>query len=166
MTTMTTMEPVVAQKRLDNTYRYAGGTITILLTGEDTDGQFSMWEGVQRPGSEPPLHVHHTGDETFIIQEGCVRFRIGDRTIDATPGMVAFAPRSVPHTFRIQSPQAKMLTIATPAGFEEWFQVLGTPATSFDLPESVEPPSPEEFQKMLALSRKLGTEILPGPVDL
>lgn len=166
MTTTTTLEPVVAQKRLENTYQYAGGTITILLTGDDTDGQFSMWESHQKPGGEPPLHVHHTGDETFIVQEGHVRFRIGDRIVDATPGMVAFAPRGVPHTFRVKSSQAKMLTLATPAGFEEWFQVLGTPAMTFDLPEHIEPPSPDELQKMMVLSRKLATEILHEPVDL
>lgn len=166
MTTVTMLEPVVAEKRLDNTYQYGGGTITILLTGENTDGQFSMWESHQKPGSEPPLHVHHTGDETFIVQEGHVRFQIGDRTVDATPGMVVFAPRGVPHTFRIKSSHAKMLTLATPAGFEEWFQVLGTPATTFDLPEHGAPPSPEDFQKMMVLSRKLETEILHKPVNL
>jgi quercetin dioxygenase-like cupin family protein len=163
---MTTLEPVVTQKRLDNTYRYAGGTITILLTGEDTGGQFSLWEAHQKPGGEPPLHLHLTDDETFLIQEGQVRFRVGDQILDATPGMVVFAPRGIPHTFRIKSPSAKMLTMVSPAGFEEWFQVLGTPAPNFDLPETVEATSPEEFPRMLALSRKLGTEILPGPVDL
>ena len=50
----TQMAPVVARKSLANTYQYAGGIITILLNGADTNGAFSMWEAVQKPGSEPP----------------------------------------------------------------------------------------------------------------
>ena len=162
--TQTLLAPVFARKSLNNTYQYAGGTITILLSAADTNGQFSVWEGVQKPGAEPPLHVHHTTDETFFVLEGQMRFMVGDQVVDASPGSVVFLPRGVPHAFKIKSPQARSMTLCTPAGFEEWFQILGQPATSFDLPDRVEPPSEAEVGRMIALGRELQTEVI-RPVD-
>jgi mannose-6-phosphate isomerase-like protein (cupin superfamily) len=154
------LAPMLNRKSLENTYRYAGGTVSILLTGEDTGGYFSMWESVQKPGAEPPLHVHHDSDETFQILEGNMRFMIGDQIRDAGPGDVVFAPKGIPHSFRIKSPIAKAITICTPSGFEYWFKELGEPANNFELPEKVAPPSAADIPKMVALSQRLGTEII------
>jgi mannose-6-phosphate isomerase-like protein (cupin superfamily) len=160
------LAPVLGRKTLENTYTYAGGTISILISGEDTNGTFSMWEGVQKPGSEPPLHVHYANDETFVVLEGKMRILVGDHTYDAGPGDVVFAPRGIPHAFEIMSEATRALTVCTPAGFEEWFRVLGEPATSFDLPDHVAPFSKEDFEKMVALGMKLKTEIIAKRVDL
>ncbi len=154
------LTPVLGRRSLQNTYRYAGGTISILISGEDTGGVFSIWEGKQKPGSEPPLHVHHGNDETFVVLEGRMRIRIGDSVYDAGPGDIVFAPKGIPHAFKIQSEYARALTVCTPSGFEEWFRVLGEPAASFDLPDLVEPFSESDLPGMIALGRKLRTEIL------
>jgi mannose-6-phosphate isomerase-like protein (cupin superfamily) len=123
------LSPVLARKSLENTYRYAGGTVSVLIDGEDTNGAFSLWEGMQKPGSEPPLHVHHASDETFFVLDGRMRFLIGDRIYDAGPGDVVFAPRGIPHAFRIKSPVVRSITLSTPSGFEEWFRTFGEPPT-------------------------------------
>jgi quercetin dioxygenase-like cupin family protein len=68
---------------------------------------FSLWEDVRKPGSEPPLHVHHASDETFYILEGAMRFLIGDQLHDAGPGDVVFAPRGIPHAFKMKSAVAR-----------------------------------------------------------
>ncbi len=159
------LAPVLTRKALKNTYRYAGGTISILLSGDDTGGAFSMWEAVQKPGSEPPLHVHHANDETFCILEGQMRIMIGDDIYDAGPGDILFAPRGIPHTFKVKSPVATVRTICTPSGFEDWFRELGEPANSFDLPDTVEPFSEAVFPKMLALGKRLQTETLRREVN-
>jgi mannose-6-phosphate isomerase-like protein (cupin superfamily) len=159
------LAPVLGRKRLENTYKYAGGTISILISGEDTGGTFSMWEGRQRPGSEPPLHVHYTNDETFVVLEGKLRILVGDEIYDASPGDVVFVPRGVPHAFKVKSDVVQALTVCTPAGFEEWFRVLGEPATSFELPDQVAPFSDADFPKMMALGKKLQTEIIARDVD-
>jgi mannose-6-phosphate isomerase-like protein (cupin superfamily) len=156
---------VLGRKRLENTYRYAGGTISILISGEDTGGTFSMWEAMQKPGSEPPLHIHYANDETFVVLEGKLRIFIGDEIYDAGPGDVVFAPRGIPHAFKIKSEVVRALTVCTPAGFEEWFRTLGEPATSFDVPDQVAAFSEEDFPKMMALAKKLQTEILARDVD-
>jgi mannose-6-phosphate isomerase-like protein (cupin superfamily) len=156
----TLLAPVVTRKSLDNTYQYAGGIVSILLSGGETGGQLAVWESVQKPGSEPPLHVHHTTDETFLVMEGAMRFMVGDQILDAPAGSVVFAPRGVPHTFKIKSPQARAITLCTPAGFEEWFRELGQPAVSFDLLDHPRQFSEAEVKKMIALSRRLDGEII------
>lgn len=158
--TTTLMAPVVTRKKLENTYMFAGGTVSILLSGGETGGQFAVWESVQKPGSEPPLHVHHTMDETFFVLEGHLRFMVGEQILEAPAGSVVFAPRGTPHTFRIKSPQARGMTLCTPSGFEEWFRTFGRPAKNFELPERVQPPSQEDFRKMIELGRKLDTEVI------
>ena len=158
--TATSLAPAIGRKSLSNTYQYAGGTITIMLDGADTGGAFSVWEAEQKPGSEPPLHVHLGSDETFFIVEGKMQFQVGDQVYDAVPGDYVFAPRGIPHTFRIQSPVVRAITVCTPAGFEDWFRELGTPATSFDLPDTVEPPSEAERAKMQVLAKQLGVQIV------
>jgi mannose-6-phosphate isomerase-like protein (cupin superfamily) len=159
------LAPILGRKSLENTYTYAGGTISILISGEDTGGTFSMWEGRQKPGSEPPLHVHYANDETFVVLEGKLRILIGDDIYDAGPGDVVFAPRGIPHAFKIKSEAVRALTVCTPAGFEEWFRVLGEPAKSFDLPDHVEPFSDADFPKMMALGKRLQTEIIGRQVE-
>ena len=115
---------------------------------------------MQKPGNEPPLHVHYTMDETFFVMEGEMRFMVGDQILEAPAGSVVFAPKGIPHTFKIKSPQARAMMLCTPAGFEEWFRTLGRPATSFDLPTHVEPFSEAELRKMSSLARSLDTEML------
>ena len=163
--TTTQLAPLLARKSLDKTYQYAGGTVSILIAGEDTDGVFSMWEAVQKSGSEPPLHVHHTSDETFYILEGNMRFMVGDQIHDAGPGDAVFAPRGVPHAFKIKSDVCRAITVCTPSGFEKWFRELGEAATRFDLPETTTPFSDDTFAKMLILSKQLQTEMVQREVD-
>jgi quercetin dioxygenase-like cupin family protein len=163
--TATQLAPVLGRKSLDNTYQYAGGTVSILIAGEDTGGVFSLWEGVQKPGSEPPLHVHHTSGETFYVLEGHIRFMIGDQIHEAGPGDAVFAPRGIPHAFKIKSDVARAITVCTPSGFEEWFLQMGRPAKSFDLPEHVASFSEADFAKMQVLSKQLHTEVIEREVD-
>ena len=115
---------------------------------------------MQKPGSEPPLYVHHANDETFCVLEGKMRIMVGDDIYDAGPGDMLFAPRGIPHAFRIKSPVARVITLCTPSGFEEWFRELGERATSFDLPDRVDPFSESDFPKMIALGKRLQTETI------
>ncbi len=162
--TITQLAPVMTRKSLENTYRYGGGVISILLSSEQTGGQFSVWESVQKPGSEPPLHIHYTSDETFFVMEGTMRFMVGEAIIEAPAGSVVFAPRGIPHTFKIKSEYVRAITVCTPGGFEEWFRTLGTPAEGFDLPEQVEPFNPADLPRIIELGRKLETETI-RPVE-
>jgi len=110
------------------TFWYAGNFVQVPVDSADTDGRFAVVETVARPGSEPPLHVHHREDETFIVIEGEVQVTCGGKDYRLGAGDVKFAPRGIPHTFRILTPEARMVNVITPGGFENFFRTLGWPA--------------------------------------
>jgi len=162
--TATVPAPVLGRKTKHNTYRYAGGTGTILIDGSETGGAFALFEAVQMSGAEPPLHVHEREDETFYLLEGSVAFWVGGQVHRLEAGDSIFLPRRVAHTFRIKSPAARVLNYISPAGFEEWFRTLGTPAESFELPASVAPMSDELRLRAEELAPKLGVRMIgPSP---
>jgi mannose-6-phosphate isomerase-like protein (cupin superfamily) len=162
--TATTLMPALGRKTLRNTLRYAEGTGTILIDGSETGGAFALFEAVQRPGSEPALHLHEREDETFFILEGKASIWVGGIVHHLQAGDSIFLPRNVPHTFRIKSAVVRALNYISPAGFEEWFRKWGTPATSFDLPEQVVPPTEAEIAAMIEYAPKLGVRLLgPAP---
>ncbi|HVW86921.1 MAG TPA: cupin domain-containing protein [Bryobacteraceae bacterium] len=90
-------------------------------------------EAVQRPGAEPPLHVHEREDETIYVLEGRIDVFLEGIWHDLVPGESIFMPRGVPHTFRIRSSEARAVTVITPGGFESCFRALGKRADIFGI---------------------------------
>jgi mannose-6-phosphate isomerase-like protein (cupin superfamily) len=74
------------------------------------------------PGGSPdpprliaPLHVHHRDDEAWYVLEGALRFRLGEREVEAPAGSAVFAPRGTPHTFwNPRREPARYLIVMTP----------------------------------------------------
>jgi quercetin dioxygenase-like cupin family protein len=146
---------------LDHSVWYNGSLMTFLATGKDTQGQFALIEALGRKGTAPPPHTHHREDETFYVLEGELTVSVGDRTMRAAPGTTVFLPRKVQHSFRVESEQARMLVLITPAGFEGWFQELSVPAPAMTLPPESEV-TYEDVQKMLKVAPQYGLEfVLP-----
>jgi mannose-6-phosphate isomerase-like protein (cupin superfamily) len=86
------------------------------------DGSFVVAEWSD-PGSDAdtsprliaPLHVHHEDDEAWYVLEGTLRFRLGERELEAPAGSAVFGPRGVPHTFWNPGPQpCRYLLVMTP----------------------------------------------------
>lgn len=106
---------------------YQGGFFRVLVSPEQTNGNFALIDFTLPKGSEPPRHVHLREDETFYLLDGSVEFQIGDRVILGEVGQAIFAPRTVDHQFRIQSEQARMLTLITPGDFANFFREFSAP---------------------------------------
>lgn len=125
-----TLPAVVVPPNGGQTVFLVGDTYTTLLSGAQTDGAFTMLEALVPPDTGPPPHVHHAEDETFVLLEGRLSFRVGDESHDATPGTVIFVPRGTPHSFANGAGgPARMLFMYSPAGMEAMFAELGTPGT-------------------------------------
>jgi len=149
------------RQSLEQSVWYSGHLMMFLATGEDTQGQFALIDAVARKGNVPPPHIHHREDETFYVLEGEMTVSVGDRTIKARPGAMVFLPRDVVHSFTIDSDQARILILATPAGIEGYFQECSVPAPAMTLPPAAETPY-GEIQKMVPVARKFGIEfVLP-----
>ena len=106
-------------------YGVLGTAMTHKLTGADTYGQLMWLEDHNPPGAAIPLHVHTREDELFRVLEGRVEFTIGTEALTLGPGDVAFAPRYVPHAWRVvgEAPARTIMT-AFPAGIEHMFGEL------------------------------------------
>jgi mannose-6-phosphate isomerase-like protein (cupin superfamily) len=139
-------------------YWWQGSLMTIKARAADTGGALGLVEGVFYEGFGPPLHVHHREDEGMLVLDGEIRFRRGSDDFVAGPGTLVWAPREVPHAFRVQTASARALVIVTPGGFEQMFVDGGVPAG-----ESVRPPAlgydPDAAR---ALAEKFGFEVV-GP---
>ena len=134
---------------------------TLLAEGKDTDGRFSLGEGLAPKGADPPPHTHTREDEAFYLLEGEITFRVGGQTIEAGPGDYVWLPRGIEHSFEVKTSQARALVLYTPAGIEEAFKQLGEPARSPTLPPPAkEPPDVEEI---VAVFNAYGVEFAPPP---
>jgi len=115
----------------------AGDTYTILLTGRDTAGRYSLIDMHVPPGGGPPPH-RHDFEESFTVLEGEIEatFRGASSTIRA--GQTIHIPANAPHQFRNTSEQpARLLCICSPPGLEEFFAEVGVavPARTTPPPE-------------------------------
>jgi mannose-6-phosphate isomerase-like protein (cupin superfamily) len=137
-----------------------GDEVTFLITGEETDGAVFMAELSVPPAGGPPPHIHHREDESFYIREGTLAIRVGDRTVNVSPGDFVHVPRGTVHCFKnTGNTQAKMLVTFTPGGMEKFFEQGFYPAGD----RSVGPGSltDELLARMLAAASNCGLEFLP-----
>lgn len=133
-------------------------------TAESPDG-LSVLEHRAPFADSPPLHVHHTEDECFVVLDGDFRFRIGDGERRHGPGDVVLAPRGVPHTYRCESPSGgRWLTITAHGDFERFVRAMGRPAERPTLPEPAGPPTPEQIEALTSVARAHGIELVGPPL--
>jgi mannose-6-phosphate isomerase-like protein (cupin superfamily) len=139
----------------------AGGSITLKVVSEDTDGAFAVLEEMTPPQGGPPPHINHREDETFCVLEGELEFTVNDRTIPATTGSVVYVPKGTSHVFRnAGTTPSRMLILAAPAGMERFFEEVGEPAANTPSPP---PFGQAEMEKILAAFPKYGVELLGPP---
>lgn len=140
----------------------AGGIYTILLTGADTAGRFSIVEMRVPPGGGPPPH-RHDFEETFRVIEGEVEFTFRGEKVVARAGATVNVPANAPHSFRNTSgAAARLLCVCSPAGQEELFLQLGDPVESAAGPPPVltEAQAAERRAKAAALAPLFRTEFV------
>jgi quercetin dioxygenase-like cupin family protein len=139
-----------------------GDTYTILLSGTDTAGRFTLIDMHVPPGGGPPPH-RHDFEETFILLDGELQatFRGEKRIVRA--GETIHVPANAPHQFHNASSQpVRMLCICSPAGQEEFFKELGTAVATRTTPlPKVDAAQQAAFiSKATQLAPKYRTELL------
>jgi quercetin dioxygenase-like cupin family protein len=102
-----------------------GSVLSLLLEGGHTSGQLMAMSSTLARGDAAPVHLHTREDEVFVLLEGSAIIWAGEQRYEVVAGGVAFLPRDVPHTYRITSDGAKMLTLCIPAGLEGFFRDAG-----------------------------------------
>ena len=99
----------------------AGDTYTILLTGNDTAGRFTLIDMYVPPGGGPPPH-RHDFEETFSVLEGEIEVTFRGQASRVRAGQTANVPANAPHTFRNATDRTvRLLCTVSPSGLEEYF---------------------------------------------
>lgn len=138
------------------------GTYTILVSGEQTDGRYTMIDMLVPAGGPPPHR--HDFEEIFHILEGELEITFRDEVHHVGPGQTVNIPANAPHGFRVvSSTPARFLCICLPAGQEEYFRLVGEVLPGRTTPPT--PPTPEVMAErrrvMLANAARFHSEFLP-----
>jgi quercetin dioxygenase-like cupin family protein len=139
--------------------------VTIPIRHADGQDGVSVIESSAPYGDSPPLHVHHSEDEVFHVLEGELRLRLGEHEIALGAGETALAPRGVPHTYRVESPDgARWLVVTTRGDFERLVRMVARRAEAPELPAPSGPPTPAQAEALAAACRECRIELIGPPL--
>jgi quercetin dioxygenase-like cupin family protein len=137
-------EPAIVAAGGGEALWFLGTFLRVKLDRAQTAGRLGLFEALLPRGAAPPLHSHPE-DETFYVLDGEVTAWVvepelagsdgaeppawvAQRAQRCGAGAVVYVPGGQPHTFRVESDTARMLTLSTPAGIEEFARGLAEPA--------------------------------------
>jgi quercetin dioxygenase-like cupin family protein len=102
-----------------------GDTYTILLSGADTAGRYTLIDMHVPAGGGPPPH-RHDFEEMFTVLDGEVLLTFRGQQSVARAGETVNVPANAPHAFTNASGRpARLLCMCSPAGQEEFFLEVG-----------------------------------------
>jgi quercetin dioxygenase-like cupin family protein len=140
--------------------------VTVHVPHEEGVDGISVLESFAPHGNSPPLHLHQTEDETFHVLEGELRVRARDADVRIGAGEAILAPRGVPHTYRVESPEgARWLVITRRGDFERLVRELARPAERPELPPAEGSPTPDQAETLAAAARRHGIEFVGPPLE-
>ena len=137
-------KPKIVKESEGNKLNVLGDNQNIKLTGEDTNGQYTLIEQKNEPGIGIPPHVHENEDEVFQVLSGQVEMSVGDQTTTLNAGDLIFCPKGVPHSWKVVGEEkARALLSIFPAGLENMFAEL-----------AALPAGPPDMEKVTAICGK------------
>jgi len=138
----------------------AGVVMKQQLSGEETNGTFSLFENRSGGQSKTPIHVHANDDETLFIMEGEMKALIAGREQTIRAGESVFLPRGIPHQLMNTSGSpSHYILLCTPSGFEGFLAEGGHLKMEG---EEIGPPSPEDIERLKVAAPKFGITLLPS----
>jgi quercetin dioxygenase-like cupin family protein len=145
-------------------YYSTGNLYTLLATGEETSGEFSLSDFLVPSQSEALAHMHNGENEVFYVLDGEISFQLesptGLQNFVATPGTFVFIPKGKPHGWKnVGSTDAKILSLIAPSGFEGFFVDQNQPVK--DKSDPIPPPLPPD--QLAPIAQKYGA--MPASPD-
>lgn len=128
---------------------YQGGYFQTLIPPADTGNMLALIEFTLPGGAEPPPHIHTQEDEAFCVLEGEIGVRVGETMTILKRGEALFAPRDIPHSFKILTEKATFINLITPGTLWNYFIVFSEPLSG--RPETVLPPAAPSAENIKAM---------------
>jgi quercetin 2,3-dioxygenase len=141
-----------------------GDLFTVLLSGDETEGQFGIITADSPAGDIIPTHSHNRTHETFYVLEGKVRLYFEDaegtqQTQLLEPGDFGYVPAGFAHAYKVEEAARMMGTLS--GGFERFFQHMGTPTDH----TGDQPPFIPDFPRMQAAAQQHNMQFFPPGYD-
>ena len=139
-----------------------GDTYTILISGEETAGRYTLIDMHVPTGGGPPPH-RHDFEEMFSVLDGAVEVTLRGEKQTVSAGETINIPANAPHVFTNSSPQpARLLCTCSPPGQEKFFAEVGTRvSTRTEAPPKLDDAAQKAFiAKAIALAPIYHTELL------
>ena len=140
-----------------------GDTYTVLLSGDDTGGRFTLIDMHVPPGGGPPPH-RHDFEETFVVLDGRLDLTFRGITQVAGAWTTVNVPANAPHQFHNSSDApARLLCICAPPGQEEFFAAIGdrVPGRTSPPPRLDQAARAARIAKAIELAPRYRSELLP-----
>ena len=106
-------------------YKWSSDHIFVKTVGKLAEGRVSMVEDTMNPGFHLARHHHKQMTEVFYVLEGEITLIFDDETVVASVGTTINIPPNVWHEAKSEN-GAKMLSIFSPAGFEDYLAEMKT----------------------------------------
>lgn len=139
-----------------------GDTYRILISAEQTGGNYAVIDMLVPSGGGPGPHAHKDIQEMFYVVDGEIDFKMEGGSYTAKKGAFVNIPfGGAVHSFKNTTDKiAHLLCTVVPAGLDSFFEEIGKPidAGKFLAPQ---PPTPEELNKLQQLAEKYGQELYP-----
>ncbi len=119
-------------------YIVLGDVMTLLLTAQETQGEFTLYHvaSAYREDIATPLHVHPIETQYYRVMEGVLGIQRGDVCTTVSPGEIVVVPAGVPHrTWTASHEPCTCLVLITPGGIETSMRRIGIPAPHTATPQ-------------------------------
>lgn len=130
---------------MEKQYELDGMLFKIILSGEQTQGKYSLIEilfpqkegegavggGAEDIGEEHkmkiPLHIQIRETVIVYVLEGSFQIKYGEKNLNCEQGMLLKLEKNIARSFeRIGKEIGRLLVLYIPAGFEEFFKDVGS----------------------------------------
>jgi len=144
------MSPKIVRNEEGKNQIVLGDHQIVKLSGNDTNGAFTLIEQNNNPNMGIPMHVHQDEDEVFHVISGELQIQVGTETIILKSGDMGFCPRGVPHSWKVVgNKKAKVMLSIFPSGLEMMFEEL-----------SKLPSGPPELDKLAKICSKYNIQFV------
>jgi mannose-6-phosphate isomerase-like protein (cupin superfamily) len=136
----------------------AGVVMKRLVSGEQTEGSFCLFENRSDGQTKTPIHVHADDDETVYVIEGQLTAIMDGEARTLSPGESAFLKRGIPH--QLMNPgnrPVRYILIGTPSVFERFLTEGGRELRKGEV---AGPPSPADIERLKAAAPRFGITLL------
>jgi mannose-6-phosphate isomerase-like protein (cupin superfamily) len=136
----------------------AGVVMKRLVSGEQTQGLFCLFENRSDGQTKTPIHVHADDDETIYVVEGQLTAVVDGKALTLSPGESIFLKRGIAH--QLMNPgnrPVRYILIGTPSVFEHFLSEGGH---ELRRGEAVGPPTPADIERLEAAAPRFGITLL------